>query len=432
MLIAFSLFAILAAWILLFLQVDPVPTWFYVLVWYPTLVLLDDVGSRASRGLSVLRNPRLAISLFAWSPIIWLLFEAANLRLRNWYYVFLPSTPVERWTGILLSFATVGPAIFLAERLLASLGIGRNWRGRSMVFRGWELRAASVLGLATGALSLAWPHLFFPLIWGAVWLILDPFVYRHNREWSLLGNIERGEWGRIARLLLSGFAVGLLWETYNYWARGKWIYTVPWLEHTKLFEMPPFGFLGFPVLALEVWTIYHALCTLRVAVPTVGGGTISHRRLTVAAVAAISFAAATLAGMERRTISSVAPRLADLLGARAELVTALGRAGIDSPFDLARAEPNALGRRAGISSGEATDLVESARLATLRGIGTDYARALNTIGVQMVCDLARQNPRELWRAVHQSWSGNRRRRSTRPTDAEVRVWIGAATRACVS
>ena len=124
MLIAFSLLAILAAWILLFLQVDPVPTWFYVLVWYPTLVLLDDVGSRVSRGPSVLRNPRLAISLFAWSPIIWLLFEAANLRLRNWYYVFLPYAPVERWTGILLSFATVGPAIILAERLLASLGVG--------------------------------------------------------------------------------------------------------------------------------------------------------------------------------------------------------------------------------------------------------------------------------------------------------------------
>ncbi|NIM51202.1 MAG: DUF4332 domain-containing protein [Gemmatimonadales bacterium] len=422
------------AWVLLLLQVDPVPTWFYVFVWYPTLILLDAVAGRLIGEGPVLRRSRLVISLLGWSAVIWLLFELANFRLRNWYYVFLPHVRVERWAGIVLSFATVVPAILLTARLLDSLGIGRNWRSRSIAARPWEFHAATALGLTATALALAVPHLFFPLIWGAVWLLLEPYVYRRHPEWSLLHDITRGEWGRVGRLMMGGLLVGLLWEFYNFWARGKWIYTVPWLEQTKLFEMPPLGFLGFPFFALEAWILYHTLCVLGVAVPIRGGRVPSPRRLVAAACGGAIFAAATLAGMERWTVSSTVPRVGEIPGVTESHITRAARAGIDSPFTLARMTPDSLAQHAEIALDDARLMVEAARLTTLRGIGSRHAAVLRTTGINTVCGLARQEPASLWRALADSRAAVRATQTVRPpprpTKAEVRVWVGAARRNC--
>src|SRR5207245_9888968 len=59
--------------------------------------------------------------------------------------------------------------------------------------------------------------------------------------------------------MAAGLFAGVLWESFNAASRAKWIYTVPFLEQVKLFEMPPIGFLGFPFFALEVWSLYHVL-----------------------------------------------------------------------------------------------------------------------------------------------------------------------------
>src|SRR5256714_11751297 len=85
--------------------------------------------------------------------------------------------------------------------------------------------------------------------------------------------MARGAWGRIARLMTAGLVAGVLWESFNAMARGRWIYTVPFLEHWKIFEMPPAGFIGFPFFALEVWSLYHLLAPRsppRVPLGTVG------------------------------------------------------------------------------------------------------------------------------------------------------------------
>jgi hypothetical protein len=440
MLAALALVAIAATWVLLILQVDPVPTWFYVFAWYPTLVVLDRAASRMSRRPPLL-STRSALALFAWSPIIWLLFEAANFRLRNWYYVFLPDAGLERWIGIVLSFATVLPALVLATRLLQAAGVGREWHTRPLPIKPWHLVAIQMAGIVMGLLALIQPRVFFPLIWGAAWLIFDPFVYRRNKEWSLMHDIERGMWGRIVRVMLGGLLIGIIWEFLNFWARGRWIYTVPWLEHTKLFEMPPLGFVGFPLFALEAWALYHALCAMRVAVPPgEKSPQLPRARLASAAVAALLFATLVLGGMERWTISSTAPHIAEVPGLTPDDVTRLEEAGLDSPFRVARSTPATLSRQAGIHPAGADRVVKSARLVTLRGIGNEHARALHGVGATTVCGLARRSPLPLWRAVHEARAEDTARPreslgdilppSGRPTEAEVRVWVGAARRAC--
>jgi hypothetical protein len=276
-------------------------------------------------------------------------------------------------------------------------------------------------------------------------------VYRRRPEWSLLADIERGEWGRIARLMAAGLLIGGIWEGYNSVARGKWIYTVPLLEDVKWFEMPPLGFVGFPFFALEAWAMYHALASFGVAVPAPGqtpqpaaaavsktvaqpqgpvpassssGGTDDRepraraaRRVLLAAAGAAAFSIATLVGMERWTISSTVPVIA--------VPSAL--AGW-SPWRLAGLAPERIAAAAGIPVDSARGIREQARLATLRGIGTAHASRLETAGIHTICQLAASDPGEIWRKLRQAHPELGRR----PTEAEVRVWVRAARRACPS
>lgn len=301
--IAVATTVLAAAWGLLLLQVGPVPVWFYVFAWYPTLVILDGLATRLDARPSLFGDRALTLSLFGWSPIVWLTFEAANLRLDNWYYVSLPPGPVARWTGILLSFATVIPAIVLAERALDAAGIFRRGAGPGLVVRAWQPGVAMWIGLGAAAVSLAWPERFFPLIWGAAFPLADPVLYRHAPHLSLIRDMEAGRWGRIGRLMLAGLGIGLVWETYNWFAAGAWVYTIPGIDGPKLFQMPLPGYLGFPLFALEAWSMYGVLCTAKVAVAPAGTRSLSVPRTIAAGLVAVVFAALVLLGMERLTIT---------------------------------------------------------------------------------------------------------------------------------
>src|SRR2546426_3360117 len=121
---------LIAAVLLRAYEIPPVPTWFYVLAWYPTVVILDEVVVLLG-GESLLARPRELAVMLWWSAVIWLLFEAINFRLQDWYYVFLPADRLERWIGITGSLATVVPAVLLPERGLDRLGVWHDLRLRS-------------------------------------------------------------------------------------------------------------------------------------------------------------------------------------------------------------------------------------------------------------------------------------------------------------
>jgi Domain of unknown function (DUF4332) len=396
---------LIAAAVLLHYEVPPVPTWFYVLAWYPSLIALDQVVVLLGGESLLARPPELALMLW-WSAVIWFLFEAINFRLQNWYYVFLPPHRLERWAGITVSLATVVPAVLLPERVLDRLGVWHDLRARPVALGPAQLRAASWIGWTLLALVLTFPRYLYPLTWGAVWLVAEPLLYRSDPGRSLLGDVARGAWGRIARLMTAGLVAGALWESFNAMARGRWIYTVPFLEHVKIFEMPPAGFIGFPFFALEVWSLYHLLAPR------------TTRRVLLGTVV---FALLVLAGTDRWTVSSTAPRLADLPGVTGAVIERLRGAGWDDVFQVARSPVAELAYRANLSPGEARAAREAARLVTLRGIGSAHAAALIGSGIGSVAALAAADPDSVWRLV--------RGGGLRPTPAEVRVWVRAAQRA---
>ena len=85
------------------------------------------------------------------------------------------------------------------------------------------------------------------MIWGVGLLVADPVVYRRRPADSLITDVDIRTMGSgITRLLIQRRSPTRrsLWEGLNYWARGKWIYTVPLLEEIKVFEMPPLGVRG--------------------------------------------------------------------------------------------------------------------------------------------------------------------------------------------
>ncbi|OYV67516.1 MAG: hypothetical protein B7Z74_09520, partial [Deltaproteobacteria bacterium 21-66-5] len=247
--------------------IEPVATWLYEAAWYPTIVLMAALVARREGRDPLSANPLHAVSLFAWSAVFWYFFELLNWRLSDWYYVNVPADRMARWIGISLAFATVLPAIFLAARVLQSWGVLVTVRTVPMRVTRAGLRLTSAAGVVFLVLPLLWPKWFFPLVWGATTLLAEPALFVRERRWSLIGDLERGEAGRILRLLVGGAAIGLLWELYNSLARSRWIYTVPGLDRLKVFEMPLLGFLGFPVFALECWSVFHLLACFGISTP---------------------------------------------------------------------------------------------------------------------------------------------------------------------
>jgi hypothetical protein len=258
-----ALLVLLLAHLLLVLRLEPALTWFYPLVWWSYIFIIDGVVFlRTGRSL-IWVNGRHFDSRF-WlmacvSAVIWLIFEAFNLRLDNWWYHGVPANRAMRWTGTLVSFATVVPLLAETERLLASVRCCERLPAPRLALTPGLLLAAQATGgvmLLTCALV---PHYAFPLIWGGFALLIDPINDRAGAP-SLLREWAQGRPARTYRLLASGLIAGLLWEMWNFWAVARWSYTVPFVGGLKLFEMPLAGFLGFPPFALEAFVLYQFFC----------------------------------------------------------------------------------------------------------------------------------------------------------------------------
>jgi hypothetical protein len=395
---------------------EPFATWYYPLAWFPTLLMLDAVAALRGGGrLLFVARPNAILSMLAWSVPFWLFFELLNFRLENWYYIFVPDDPVARWAGIGLSFATVLPAIFVAER---ALGRSENSSDAqpNLVLKPTQLYAIQLIGAAALLAPLVWPTFLFPLVWTGGLLLADPWVYKRDPDRSLLADLEHRRPGRVLRLLVGGMVIGLLWELHNISARGKWIYTVPGLKELKLFEMPLLGFFGFPVFALEGFAVYQALVVSGLAAPDRGHTkAASHTVRGLAAVLAIAFSALVLLGMERYTISSMTPRLADFQGVSS---SALEHAGYDM-FSLAESDPISVGAQTGLPLETARVWVDRAQLTVLRGIGSENAKRLQAAGISTITELAAADPNRLVDRL--------RRESAFPVyPARVRVWVRAA------
>jgi len=261
---------ILGAEVLLAFRTPGVTLFFTAIVWTGYLLLVNAlIRSLSSTPTVQAGDSQAALPhskwLAFWSVPLWLIFEAYNLRLRNWTYVGLPANPLVRGIGYVWAFATIWPAIFLTADLLRALGLFRDPTVPRSVYKSSTVAAIFLTGLAFLLLPILAPARVGSYLFGFVWigfvLLLDPLNYWWKGR-SFLRQWEAGEDSMLLSFLAAGWVCGILWEFWNYWAGAKWLYVFPILQDQKVFEMPILGYVGFLPFAVECFVMYEWLRVL--------------------------------------------------------------------------------------------------------------------------------------------------------------------------
>lgn len=244
-----------AAAVLLIIQIPFMKTWFYCFAWWSFILVMDSVNFRTRKSSPLSQSPKTFFYAAFISVFIWLVFEIFNLRLQNWQYHDLPSSTAERWLGYFLAYATVIPALLEISHFLE----GFLKKKRPGFFRleasPLFLKFCVFVGSLFLFLTVAWPRLFFPLVWLCFIFLLEPL-----NDWlkndTLLADLAKNDWSRMWSWMLAGLAAGFFWEFWNFFADSRWEYSLPYLDFWRIFQMPVFGYAGFIPFALEVFAFY--------------------------------------------------------------------------------------------------------------------------------------------------------------------------------
>jgi hypothetical protein len=233
--------------------------WTTPLCWWGYILVIDALIWKL-RGASLLCNRRREFWLqLPLSVAFWLIFEVYNFHLDNWTYVGLAAQWWEVALTTLIAFATIMPALFLTAELIETLRIFERLRVPPFHPSNRLLYTLLSLGFICLLTPILMPkkiaHYLFALVWIGFILLFEPVLYASDGD-SLLRDLTEGRLHRLLSRVLAGYVCGVLWEFWNYWATAKWIYTVPFTQDLRVFEMPLAGFLGFGPFAWEYAAMY--------------------------------------------------------------------------------------------------------------------------------------------------------------------------------
>jgi hypothetical protein len=416
----------------LFEKADPFYSWFYSFAWWSYILIIDAIIHRLKGNSLILSRTKEFFLMIPWSIFVWLIFEAANLSLKNWYYINLPHSLPERWLGYAIAYGTVLPGMFETTELLEALGLLKNSRIKKTAISTGGHSVLILLGALCLTSSLLIPVYFFPLIWLGFTFLLDPFIYRFGGK-SLLKDLEEGKPRKIYLLLIAGLICGFLWEFWNFWAYSKWIYTVPFFVRSKGFEMPFLGFLGFPPFAVQAYVMYNSISLFRSA----RGWEESTYRLNLerktrfltmilTTILIGSFSVLIFRAIDSYTVDSYYPRLEDAYWIEPQYRSELPKVGITSFDDLLlktkeKKERDELALRLLVPKELLIQWVEKAQLVQLKGLGIENLRLLERVGIDSVSALAKEDPEKLYDKIGKAFQGR-----VSPKKAMIRIWVKEA------
>jgi hypothetical protein len=428
----FGILLLLVSEIAVFQKIDPFYSWFYCFAWWSYIFAIDAV-IYCLKGNSLIANrTREFLLMIPWSILIWLIFEAANLSLENWYYINLPHSTVERWLGYAIAYGTVLPGMFETTELLEFLGLFKKSKIKKIVLSRGGHSILILLGALCLASSVLIPEYFFPLVWVGFIFLLDPLNYRFGGK-SLLRDLQEGNPKRIFCLLVAGLICGFLWEFWNFWALSKWVYTVPFFERAKGFEMPFLGFLGFPPFAVQAYVMYNFISLFRFK----RGWEESTYRLNpekktrpltviLTAILIGSFSVFMFRAIDSNTVDSYYPRLEDAYWIEPQYRKELPRVGITTLGELLsktreKKDMDELALRLLIPREVLLQWVEKARFARLKGLGVENVRFLEEVGISSISALAKEDPKLLYDKIERV-SGAR----VPSLEAKIGIWVREA------
>lgn len=413
-------------------KIEPFYSWFYCFAWWSYILFIDAIIYYL-KGNSLIKNRiKEFFLMIPWSVFIWLIFEAANLSLKNWYYINLPRSTLERWLGYFIAYGTVLPGIFETTELLETLGLFKNASHKRRVILGRAHNVLIALGTLCLVLSVVIPEYFFPLIWGGFIFLLEPFLYRFGGR-SLLKDFEEGSPRKIYLLLVAGLICGMLWEFWNFWAHSKWIYTVPFFENLKGFEMPLLGFLGFPPFAVQVYVMYNFISMFRfnrgwedTAFQLNLGNRVRPLTTVLTSILIATFSVLIFQAIDLKTVDSFEARLKDAYWIDPKYQKELPKVGIATLDDLlsktrTKKERDELALRLLMPKEELTRWIEKARLVQLKGMGIENLKLLEGVEIHSVFALAGEDPETLYAKLRQTFP-----EKEIPRKAKISIWIREA------
>jgi len=229
-------------------------------LWLGYALVVDALVLSRSGTSIINRSRRDFVWLFFTSAPAWWLFEWINERTGNWEYLGSEAfSDLEHFLLSTVSFSTVMPAVFETAELV------RTFRWTERFAAGKRLAPTRLLavglfliGVTMLALALFRPRYFYPLIWGAVFLILEPLNIALGRQ-HLFTWLEEGDWRPIISLSLGALICGFFWECWNYFSFPKWVYHTPGAEFLHIFEMPLLGYIGYLPFAWELYALRNFL-----------------------------------------------------------------------------------------------------------------------------------------------------------------------------
>jgi hypothetical protein len=428
--------ALILSQILMFRRVEPFFSWFYCFAWWAYILICDSLVYKMKGNSLLMSRTKEFFLLMPWSVAVWLFFELVNVSLKNWYYINIPRNTLQRWIGYMVAYSTVLPGLFETTELLGSIGLYRGYSVAAIpASRRWYIPFWIVGGVFL-ILPVIAPRYGFPLIWGSLIFLLEPINHRFGGK-SLMRDWERGDPRKFLLLLTAGLACGLLWEFWNFWARSRWVYTVPFFEEIKGFEMPFMGFLGFPPFAVECYVIYNFISLFRQKrgwerdqYGLNPGKRTRPIAIALSVVGLFLFFPLVFHNIDTKTINSYIARVADLNLIEPEYREKLAEMDLHTVDDLFQRLKEPEGRRElreklGISHEQISDWVKWSQLIRLKGLGIENFLLLKAIGVDDVQTLAQQEPLSLYEELHRANSYHRI--TSQPFDvAKVKVWIRAA------
>jgi hypothetical protein len=357
---------VLSSGLILRYRIEPFQYFFYIISWWSYIIFADALLSVREKKFLVLNR---------WLPLLiviscgfWCIFELINVHIQNWFYINLPGQVFQRYTGYLLSFGTVIPAIYVTKEVVGSM-LG-EMRMKPLHVDKYPLRA-TLFGVVALFLVYLWPLYFFALTWIFLALILDAYNYRKGYA-SFMRDFEMGTAGNFVATLLSGLACGIVWETWNYWSVAKWVYTVPFFENIKIYEMPIVGYIGFPVFSLEVIAFMNLLKGIWTRRALVYGITF----------ASLLFSFSLFVMIDRYTVFSYAPLTGDL--------TFIDKARLD------RFSAEGIRTAYGIGIDRLSEKEkESMKLLQMKGLGLENLLKLKQHGIEDVKELSRLDEKTL-------------------------------------
>lgn len=363
LLLVLSVVLHLSGYYFLLARSEPFQYFFYLTAWWSYILFLDAISALRGRGFLVLNRALPLLALL--SCAFWCLFEILNVRMENWFYINLPPEPFRRYGGYLAAFGTVIPAMHGTKELLRDL-LG------DIRIRPARLSYYPVLAVVTGLICLIllvlYPRYFFCLAWIFLALILDGFNYRRGYP-SFMSDLEKGCAANLLSAMGAGLICGILWESWNYWNIAKWVYTVPFLEDVKIFEMPVLGYLGFLVFGLETESMVNLLT---------GSGVLQRYPCRLAA-ALLLFSLLSFPVIDRATAFSYLPLVRDLDFMDRERRALLELQGIHASYGI---DPGFL------SPSEQATL----KVIHLKGLGMEHYRVLRNHGLSTMGGLAGLEP----------------------------------------